>query len=70
MAKRVLQATSQANYQFMNNSEKALAFYNQRLKKKDPAVIGEFIGETYQYFATTLFSHSQQGILLALEMIA
>jgi ABC-type nitrate/sulfonate/bicarbonate transport system substrate-binding protein len=42
VAKHLLEAYSEATYQFMNNRETALAIYKQRLKEKDPAFISGY----------------------------
>lgn len=47
VVKRFLQAYAEATYQFMNDKEKAIAIYKNRLKQDNPKALEE----TYNYFA-------------------
>jgi len=68
-AKRFLRAYSEGIYQFMTNTEKALAITNQRLKLKNTALLEE----AYQFYAP-IFSFpprvSREGVRVVLDVLA
>jgi ABC-type nitrate/sulfonate/bicarbonate transport system substrate-binding protein len=69
VVKRFMMAYAEATYQFMNNKEKGISIFKQRLKQDN----AKALEETYKYFAPQ-FSFptrvSQNGMQNTLELIA
>jgi NitT/TauT family transport system substrate-binding protein len=69
VVKRFMMAYAEATYQFINNKEKGVAIFKQRLKQDN----AKALQETYEYFAPQ-FSFptrvSQNGMQNTLELIA
>jgi ABC-type nitrate/sulfonate/bicarbonate transport system substrate-binding protein len=69
VVKRFVMAYAEATYQFMNNKDKGISIFKQRLKQDNPKALEE----TYEYFAPK-FSFptrvSQVGMQNTLELIA